>query len=244
MDQVEDQVENGTPQRGKRWQKNPRRSVALGPELPMPAHGADAERDLLLLRSVMRNEALLVYERKMAPGTAAALAAEDIGVIGDIKDKAARAKALLSVRHSRQQNPDYQGEFTRLAVALAREADGARPPRNARAPTLQPPAPVAPGAPALRAKVAAFLHSAPDKVLRQYPDLAPAYGNIDAARKFAERNFPGHEQRFVDLAIEAVVDKIKRGEPILDPGLKAHVTPNGDRREAELSKPAGPQLVR
>ena len=238
--------EGTTPTSGAAAKKN-RGTVNWGPELPMPPRPAQAERDALLLRSVMRNEALATYDQELTPGAAANLATEDIAAIGEIKDQAMRNQAMLSARHSRQARPDYKVEFTRLAQALAREVDATRP--TAHAPALSllkraAPAPVNPLDPAVRAKVAAFLYREPETVIKQYPDLAPAYGNLYAAHKFAERNFPGHEQKFVDLAIDAVVGNIKRGEPIPDPGLKAHVKQNGDRRDVHLPRAAGPQLVR
>lgn len=242
-------IDEGTTSTNGATTKKNRSTVNWGPELPMPPLAAQTERDALLLRSVMRNEALATYDQELTPGAAADLANEDIAAIGEIKDKAMRKQAMLSARHSRQARPDYKVEFTRLAQALAREVDATRSARNTHAPALillkrDAPAPVNPLDPAVRAKVAAFLYSDPETVIKRYPDLAPAYGNLHAARKFAERNFNGHEQKFVDLAIDAVVGNIKRGEPIPDPGLKVQIRQNGDRRDVHLPRAAGPQLVR
>lgn len=243
---MESSHESAAPAIGAATKKD-NRSVIWGAELPMPPLDAQTECDVMLLRGVIRNEALVTYDQTSAPGAIANLVNEDISSIGEIKDSAMRAQAMFSARQSRAVRPDYKVEFSRIAPALANEVDAARHARTIHAPELRllnRPAPANQIGPATRARVAAFLYGDAELVIDQYPDLAHVYGTVNAARKFAERNFPGHENQFVALAIDALVSKIERGDPIPDPGLKTFFKYNGDRRAEDVSEPPGPHLVR
>jgi hypothetical protein len=227
--------------------KKDNRTVSWGAELPIPPRDAQTERDVMLLRGVIRNEALVTYDQALTPGAIANLVNEDIASIGEIKDSTMRAQAMFSARQSRAVMPDYKVEFSRMAPVLANAVDAARHARTIHAPELRllsRPAPANQIGPATRARVAAFLYADAELVIDQYPDLAPAYGTVNAARKFAERNFPGHEKQFVALAIDVVVSKIERGDSIPDPGLKTFLKYNGDRRAEDISKAPAPHLVR
>lgn len=76
--------------------------------------------------------------------------------------------------------------------------------------------------PELEAKARAFEKEKPGFVMRKYPELAHAYGVVDAARKFAEANLP-HDVReeFVSLARRHVMQKILAGEQVKGPQIYA-----------------------
>ena len=72
----------------------------------------------------------------------------------------------------------------------------------------------------LEAKARSFEKDKPAFVVKKHPDLAPAYGVVDAAKKFAETNLPeeGREE-FIGLARRHVMQKIIGGEPVKGPKI-------------------------
>jgi hypothetical protein len=72
--------------------------------------------------------------------------------------------------------------------------------------------------PTLVAKAKAFEKDKPSSVVRIHPDLAPAYGVMDAAKKFAERNLPEDARdEFIGLARRNVMNNIISGEAVVGP---------------------------
>ncbi len=69
-------------------------------------------------------------------------------------------------------------------------------------------------------KAAAFAQGERAAVVQRYPELAPAYGTVAAAQKFAERHFPGHEERFVAIGKQIIAAKIARGEHVAAPDIR------------------------
>jgi hypothetical protein len=72
----------------------------------------------------------------------------------------------------------------------------------------------------LAAKASAFEKDKPSFVLKNHPDLAPAYGVVDVARKFAEAHLPEDaREEFVGLARRHVIQKIVTGESVKGPKI-------------------------
>lgn len=72
--------------------------------------------------------------------------------------------------------------------------------------------------PEVLAKTRSFDKDKPISVVKKHPDLAPAYGVIDAAKKFADSNLPEEaREEFVGLARRHVINKIISGEAIVGP---------------------------
>ena len=72
-------------------------------------------------------------------------------------------------------------------------------------------------------KAEAFAHGDRTEVVKQHPDLAPAFGTVSAAQKFSEKQFPKNKEnqaRFVAVAKQVVTEKIVRGEPIPAPKIR------------------------
>jgi hypothetical protein len=77
---------------------------------------------------------------------------------------------------------------------------------------------VMPGNPELIAKAGAFDKDKPSLVIKKHPDLAPAYGVIDAAKKFAESKLPPEaREEFVGLARRHIMNKILSGDSVIGP---------------------------
>lgn len=72
----------------------------------------------------------------------------------------------------------------------------------------------------LVAKASAFEKDKPSFVLKNHPELAPAYGVVDVARKFAEAHLPEDaREEFVGLARRHVIQKIVTGEAVKGPKI-------------------------
>ncbi len=86
------------------------------------------------------------------------------------------------------------------------------------APQAAEPAP----SPELAAKARAFEKEKPGFVMKKFPELAQAYGVVDAAKKFAEANLlPEVRVEFVSLARRHVMQKILAGEQVRGPKIYA-----------------------
>jgi putative DNA primase/helicase len=60
----------------------------------------------------------------------------------------------------------------------------------------------------------------PAQAVKEHPDLAPAFGVIDAAKKFAEEKLPpGARDEFVGIARHHVIQKITAGEVVKGPRI-------------------------
>jgi hypothetical protein len=76
--------------------------------------------------------------------------------------------------------------------------------------------------PELAAKARAFEKEKPGFVVKKFPELAQAYGVVDAAKKFAEAKLPGEvRDEFVSLARRHVMQKILNGEHAKGPQIYA-----------------------
>jgi hypothetical protein len=74
------------------------------------------------------------------------------------------------------------------------------------------------------AKARSFESDKPAFAVKKHPDLAPGYGIVDAAKKFAEANLPeSAREEFIGLARRHVMQKIIAGEPIKGPQI--YLTP-------------------
>jgi hypothetical protein len=72
----------------------------------------------------------------------------------------------------------------------------------------------------LVAKASAFEKDKPSFVLKNHPELAPAYGVVEVARKFAEAHLPEDaREEFVGLARRHVIHKIVTGESVKGPKI-------------------------
>ncbi|MGZ9709405.1 LPD7 domain-containing protein [Glaciimonas sp. GNP009] len=72
-------------------------------------------------------------------------------------------------------------------------------------------------------KAEAFALGDRTEVVKKHPDLAPAYGTVSAARKFAEKQFPDNKNdqaRFIAVAQQVVAEKIAHGEPVPAPKIR------------------------
>ena len=93
----------------------------------------------------------------------------------------------------------------------------------------------------LVAKASAFEKDKPSFVLKNHPELAPAYGVVDVARKFAEAHLPEEaREEFVGLARRHVLQKIVTGEAVKGPKIYvAHAkSRKASDREPEVAKEA------
>lgn len=76
--------------------------------------------------------------------------------------------------------------------------------------------------PELAAKARAFEKEKPGFVIKKFPELAQAYGVVDAAKKFAEANLSQDvREEFVSLARRHVMQKILTGEQVKGPQIYA-----------------------
>jgi hypothetical protein len=71
----------------------------------------------------------------------------------------------------------------------------------------------------LDAKLSAFAKDRPTLVVKKYPELVQAYALLDAARKFAEAYMPGHEEKFVAIGREMIIQQIRDGKEVVGPKL-------------------------
>lgn len=63
------------------------------------------------------------------------------------------------------------------------------------------------------------------KVVAKYPDLAPTYGTVAAAQKFAEEAWPNNkadQERFITTTVKTIAEKIAAGKEV--PSPKIHET--------------------
>lgn len=94
-------------------------------------------------------------------------------------------------------------------------------------------------------KAQAFTVGEREEVVKKHPDLAPAYGTVAAARKFAEREWPDNKEtqdRFVATTKEVLVGKIASGEQV--PAPKIREERSQDQAQAPLEKKAEKELER
>ena len=90
-------------------------------------------------------------------------------------------------------------------------------------------------------KAEAFVNGNRAEVVKKHPDLAPAFGTVAAARKFAEKNFTSKEDqaRFVAVAQQVVAEKIAHGESVPAPKLReARVVKKEVQKEPEQPRSA------
>lgn len=103
--------------------------------------------------------------------------------------------------------------------AAATQKERAQPSKAgpaAQAPQAAEPAP----SPELAAKAHAFEKEKPGFVMKKFPELAQAYGVVDAAKKFAEANLPPDvRDEFVSLARRHVMQKILAGDLVRGPKI-------------------------
>jgi hypothetical protein len=98
------------------------------------------------------------------------------------------------------------------------------------------------GDPDLTAKARSFENDKPAFVVKQYPELAPAYGVVDAAKKFAETNLPeAAREEFVGLARRHVIQKIIAGEAVKGPRI--YLVPAKDKPASERAENPAQELV-
>lgn len=89
--------------------------------------------------------------------------------------------------------------------------------------------------PELEAKARAFEKEKPGFVMRKYPELAQAYGVVDAAKKFAEASLPQDvREEFVSLARRHVMQKILAGEQVKGPRI--YTAPAKAKDDAEQTQ--------
>ena len=91
-------------------------------------------------------------------------------------------------------------------------------------------------------KAEAFVREDRSDVVKKHPDLAPAYGTVAAAQKFAEKQFASKEdqERFVAIARQVVAEKIAHGEHVPAPKIreaKVQERPKDQGKEQERSEP-------
>lgn len=99
-------------------------------------------------------------------------------------------------------------------------------------------------------KAKAFVYGDRSEVVNKHPDLAPAYGTVAAAHKFAEATWPNNkeeQERFVAVAQLAMAERIAHGDPVPAPKLREAqvVKQQGkDREPAEPRKAAQKEAAR
>ncbi|WP_159089557.1 LPD7 domain-containing protein [Xanthomonas fragariae] len=95
-------------------------------------------------------------------------------------------------------------------------------------------------------KAEAFTRDDRAEVVKKHPDLAPAYGTVAAAQKFAEKQFANKEDqaRFVSIARQVVAEKIAHGENVPAPKIreaKVQDRPKDQGKDQERSEPPKPR---
>ena len=69
-------------------------------------------------------------------------------------------------------------------------------------------------------KARSFANDKPVLAVKKHPDLAPGYGIVDAAKKFAEANLPkSAREEFIGLARRHIIQKIIAGENVKGPQI-------------------------
>jgi hypothetical protein len=94
-------------------------------------------------------------------------------------------------------------------------------------------------------KAQAFTSGEREEVVKKHPELAPAYGTVAAARKFAEREWPDNKEtqdRFVAATKEVLAGRIASGEQV--PAPKIRETRAQNQAQAPLEKKAEKELER
>lgn len=88
-------------------------------------------------------------------------------------------------------------------------------------------------------KLLAFANERPTLVVKKYPELVQAYALLDAARKFAEVNMPGHEDKFVAIGKELITQQIRDGKEVVGPRIhpdQVSQSQSGQQRSAVAEK--------
>lgn len=144
----------------------------------------------------------------------------------DLADVASRA-AGNSVEKGLANEPSNVSRSTGQSVVVSRiDADSENRPKADPA--------VMPGYPELIAKAGSFYKDKPSLVIKKHPDLAPAYGVVDAAKKFAESKLPPEaREEFVGIARRHVMNKILSGDAVIGP--KVYMTQVKTRNQADRS---------
>lgn len=84
----------------------------------------------------------------------------------------------------------------------------------------------------LAEKARAFEHAKPDVVVKMHPELAQAFGVVEAAKKFAEANLSeAVRDEFISLARRHVMQKILAGEQVKGP--KVYMAPPKTKDSAD-----------
>lgn len=106
-----------------------------------------------------------------------------------------------------------------ITQGIAQEAA----PPQAQTAAAAPPAPAKPVTPEARAKAADFMRGKPEVMVKKYPDLAAAYGQLDLARKLAvdQQLTPAATEAWVEFNRRTIKDQIERGEALLEPRITA-----------------------
>ncbi|MNJ45993.1 hypothetical protein D3C77_411120 [compost metagenome] len=74
----------------------------------------------------------------------------------------------------------------------------------------------------------------------KHPELAPAYGTVAAAHKFAERQWPNNkeeQERFVAVAQLAMAERIAHGDPVPAPKIREAQLVKQQGKEQEQAEP-------
>lgn len=88
--------------------------------------------------------------------------------------------------------------------------------------------------PQLAAKAHSFESDKPALAVAKHPDLAPGYGIVDAARKFAEASLPeSAREEFIGIARRHVMQKIIAGERVKGPQIYASADKSKDKSEQD-----------
>lgn len=93
------------------------------------------------------------------------------------------------------------------------------------------------------AKAEAFANQDRAEVVKKHPDLAPSYGTVAAAQKFAEKQFPANKEdqaRFVAIARQVVAEKIAHGENVPAPKIRetrVQERPKDQGKDQERAEP-------
>lgn len=90
--------------------------------------------------------------------------------------------------------------------------------------------------PAASEKSRSFANERPTLAVKKYPDLVQAYALLDAARKFAAQNMPGHEDQFVAIGKELIIQRIQHGKEVIGP--KVHPDQVDRARSTEQTSPS------
>ncbi len=89
-------------------------------------------------------------------------------------------------------------------------------------------------------KAQAFVYGERSEVVGKHPELAPAYGTVAAAHKFAERQWPNNkeeQERFVAVAQLAMAERIAHGDPVPAPKIREAQVVKQQGKEQEQAEP-------